>query len=195
MTLIVNLFGGPNAGKSTLAHMVMAHMKAMGSTVSVEMASEVAKELVFEQRARALAVQEYILGEQRLRLERLIGRVDVVVTDSPIVNSAIYLPQGYPPAFVEFVLWAARRHPSLDVFVDRLLQPYDPVGRYHTEEEALVLDQKILSFLTKYGFGPIHFAKPTLDDAENLAKSILTMVQKSPEPAPLERGEWSKNLP
>ncbi len=196
MSLVVNLFAGPGAGKSTLAAMVFAHIKALGPLVSVELAPEVAKEMVFEERALALNTQEYILGQQRLRIERLIGKIDVIITDAPILNSAIYAPSGYPGCFMEFVRWCHHRHPSFNIFVDRPASVYESAGRYHTEIEALALDQQIVSVLTKEGVA-LHHALPQLDSASLIAAKILGQVagaRVGQDRAGSARAQWSSGL-
>jgi hypothetical protein len=87
-TLVVNLFGGPGVSKSTNRALVFAKLKLAG--MNVEEAPEFAKELVWEGRHKALRYQQYIIGKQMWRVERLRGEVDVVVTDSPILFGLIY---------------------------------------------------------------------------------------------------------
>ena len=69
-SLIVNLFGGPSAGKSTLAHGLMNHLKING--IECEYASEYAKDLVFDYPGdiSVFKNQIEIYQEQRKRIFR-----------------------------------------------------------------------------------------------------------------------------
>jgi len=147
MTLVVNLFGGPGSGKSTTAAAVFSDLKRKG--VEVELASEFAKDLTWEGRHQTLTFQPYVTVKQMFRIHRLIGQVDVVVTDSPILLALAYGGQGYPVAsFERFVLdqhhmWRSlnfliRRHPNKD---------YHSAGRNQTADEAEALDSRIRGLL------------------------------------------------
>lgn len=139
--LIVNLFAGPGAGKSTLAAATFASLKASG--VCAELVTEFAKDCVWEGREGPLRCQPYVFGEQLWRLERLRGRgVEVAVTDSPILLAALYGRGSVPPSFANLVVDYALRERPLNVRVRRV-KPYDPRGRLQTEEEARKLDDEI----------------------------------------------------
>lgn len=86
--IILNLFSGPGAGKSTMAADIFAKLKRAG--VNSELASEYAKDKVWEKSLSILENQIYVFGKQHHRLFRLKSQVDVIVTDSPILLSAIY---------------------------------------------------------------------------------------------------------
>ena len=58
--------------------------------INTEYVSEYAKELVWEGKYDVLENQEHLFAEQAKRLERLRGKVEVIVTDSPILMSHIY---------------------------------------------------------------------------------------------------------
>ena len=58
--------------------------------VNAELVTEFAKDKVWEESKAVFQNQQYIFGKQYFRLTRLEGKVDVVVTDSPILLSAYY---------------------------------------------------------------------------------------------------------
>ena len=101
-TIIVNAFGGPGSGKTTAAWEICAELKKAG--ILAEYVSEYAKELVYEMNSPSRAEsdrakrllngsmesQGILFAEQKHRVDRLMGQVAVVVTDSPILLSAVY---------------------------------------------------------------------------------------------------------
>ena len=78
-TLIVNLFAGPGAGKSTGATYIFAKLKMAG--IDCEYVSEYAKDRVWQDDQFPLQhCQLYVIGKQCLKIERLLGKVDVIIT-------------------------------------------------------------------------------------------------------------------
>lgn len=137
--LVVNLFAGPGAGKSTGAAFLFAYLKLL--KVNVELVTEFAKELAWEGDKEFMANnQVYITGQQIRRMNRLIGKVDVIITDSPIELGALYTDSSLLKdlCYSEGRKWDRR----LDFFVNRV-KPYNPSGRNQTLEEAMILDEKI----------------------------------------------------
>lgn len=149
MTLVVNFFGGPGCGKSTLMAATYAGLKMRG--VLAEMAPEFAKDLVWERRYAAMSCQEYVTGEQVWRIERLVmGGVEVVVTDSPILLGAVYAPPVSAEALGRTLFNAHSRTRSVNLWVRRE-KPYDPRGRRQSEESARDVDRQITAMLGHYG--------------------------------------------
>lgn len=146
-TLILNLFGGPGTGKSTTAAGVFAALK--WQDVNCEMALEFAKDKVWEKSIYVLDNQLYIFGKQYHRIFRLRGQVDVIITDSPLLNSILYY-QGDNEYFPRMVFKEHRRFRNLNVFLQRL-KPYNPAGRVQDEQKAKALDKHIVRILDYLG--------------------------------------------
>lgn len=138
-TLILNLFGGPGTGKSTTAAGVFHKLKLSG--VNCEMALEYAKDRVWEGSGHVLDNQLYVFGKQYHRIWRLLGKVDVIITDSPILNSILYY-QDENPHFPEMVAFEHRRLNNFNVLLQRV-KPYNPSGRLQDEEGAKRKDEEI----------------------------------------------------
>ena len=146
-TTVVNLFAGPGAGKSTFCAGVFASLKWLG--VNCEMALEYAKDMVWQQSFDVLNNQLYVFGKQQNRLFRLNGKVDVIITDSPLINSLIYDAQKREQtraAFVELVLAEHWSYDNLNFFIERRKR-YNPIGRLQTKTEAEQLDARIRKVL------------------------------------------------
>lgn len=139
MTKVVNLYGGPGTGKSTTAAGVFHLLKLAG--VNAELVPEYAKDLVWGDITATLKNQIYIFGKQHNRIFRLLNKVDVVVTDSPILLSLAYY-KGDNPHFPEMVYMEYRKMHNIDVFLRRVKE-FNPAGRLQDEEKAKDLDLNI----------------------------------------------------
>ena len=87
-TIIVNLFGAPGAGKSTGAAYIFSKIKMAG--VNAELVTEFAKDKVWEESKEVFNNQIYIFGKQSFKISRVMNKVDVIITDSPIILSSFY---------------------------------------------------------------------------------------------------------
>lgn len=141
---VINIFGSPGSGKSTTAAGLFYTMKIAG--YKVELAWEAAKDLVYENRMQALQNQTYVFGDQVQRLERLRGKVDWVVTDSPIILSSIYAPTDYPESFHALV-WDLWRRYDNHCFLMERVNEYEDYGRYHDEGQSQEIDRRIRGWL------------------------------------------------
>jgi len=137
-TKIINLYGGPGTGKSTLAARVYAELRTRGC--GAELVTEYAKELVWLGRIAEMEDQLSIFAQQHRRILRVYHQVEYIVTDAPLLNSLIYQPKGYPPEFEAMVIAFVRRLPNQKNFILRRRHPYEQNGRLQGELDATVLD-------------------------------------------------------
>jgi hypothetical protein len=171
---VVNLFAGPGAGKSTTAAALFAALKQRG--ICAELVTEFAKDCAWEGREGPLRCQPYVFGEQLWRLERLRGRgIEVVVTDSPILLSAVYRPPGTPDALREVVWHYHNAFDNVNVHVRRA-KPYDERGRFQSEDEARELDGRIVETVL-HGGDRFHVVTP--GDA-GAASRVLDYLMENP---------------
>jgi nicotinamide riboside kinase len=138
---VINLYGGPGTGKSTVAAALFAELK--WRDVDVEMVREFAKDLVWEDRYHHMRIPGFILGEQSYRLATITGSVDVTVTDSPILLTRVYDRYGAQPLLAKEIY---DRYENFDVMLTRT-KPYNPNGRHQTEGEAIEKDSQIAQML------------------------------------------------
>lgn len=150
---VINLFGGPGVGKSTLSAQLFALMKATGW--NVELVTEYAKDMVYEGRSNILADQLYILAKQNRRLSRLAENgVEWAVTDGPILNWNIYAGPNAHPELLNMVRHCHQQYINYNVLLMRNKNHiYQPEGRVQkTIEEAVALDNIIERLLKLYNF-------------------------------------------
>lgn len=141
--IVVNLFAGPGSGKSTTCAGVFAKLKLAG--VNCEMALEYAKDKVWEESNKVLDDQIYVFGKQLHRIFRLKDKVDVVITDSPILLSIIY-DKTRNKYFSDLVLNQFNNFDNRNYFIERTTV-YNPKGRLQTEDEAKEIDKVLLDLL------------------------------------------------
>lgn len=139
-TLVVNLFGGPSVGKSTMAAGVFCLLKMHG--MECELVTEFAKDLVWEERYNTLKNQQYIFAKQYHKLWRLLDKVNIIVTDSPLLLSVVYKPKECVNSFITNVIDTINKSENLNVILTRNSE-YNEKGRYQNEEQAKEVDAKI----------------------------------------------------
>lgn len=145
--IVVNLFAGPGVGKSTLAADVFARLKKEG--VNVELVTEYAKQLTWENRVDVLDDQIYVFAKQSRAVRRVRNKVDVVITDAPLLQSCAYIGQDIPEGFAEVINSIFSQYNNYNFFLSRSTN-YQSVGRNQDEEGAKELDRKVESLLRKY---------------------------------------------
>ena len=139
---IINLFGGPGAGKSTSAAFIFAELKMRG--VDCELVREFAKYKTWERNLKIFDNQTYIFGKQSYKMSILHGEVDVVITDSPLMLSVIY--ETTSEHLKNHVMELFNSYNNINYFIERT-NPYKINGRHQDEKEAIKLDQKVISCL------------------------------------------------
>lgn len=142
-TLVVNLFGGPGTGKSTLCANLFSELKM--SHIDVEMAPEYVKEVVWEESFKKIENQIYIFGKQHNRLYRLMNKVQVIITDSPLLNSVVYY-NGENSHFSKLVIEEYNRMNNLSFYLERSFE-YVQSGRMQDLDGAINLDKKYKKIL------------------------------------------------
>ena len=153
--LVVNLFGAPGAGKSTGAAYVFSQLKMAG--INAELVTEFAKDKVWEESKAVFQNQAYIFGKQYFRISRLQNKVDVVITDSPLLLSCFYCDDK--TLGVEFDALVSKvfdSYKSMNVFINRV-KPYNPIGRFQNEQESDKLSRDLFTFLNNRGVACKHY--------------------------------------
>lgn len=142
-TLVVNILAGPGAAKSTTAS--TAHGLLKMHNITSEYVDEFAKLLFWEDRLGKNRNDIQIFAEQHQKQHRLNGKVDVMITDSPLLLSAIYRSPK-DELFDALVLREFKRYDNLNFFIHRV-KPYIKRGRAQTKSGAQIIDERTLEFL------------------------------------------------
>lgn len=142
-TIIVNLFAGPGAGKSTGAAYIFSKLKMVG--VDAEYVSEFAKDKVWENNSEVFKCQFYVTGKQAFKISRCYGKVDVIVTDSPILLGAAYADNEALKAACEYE-FCKYRDRNENILLKRV-KAYNPNGRHQSEDEAKEIDKQMKDLL------------------------------------------------
>ena len=144
--IVINLFAGPGSGKSTTCAGVFSKLKLAG--VNCEMALEYAKDKVWENSLDVLDDQIYVFGKQLHRLNRLKGKVDVIITDSPILLSIIYNKEA-SNYLDDLVIEQFHKFNNLNYYVVRD-ESFNPKGRVQNHEESMEKDDQIKTLLNEH---------------------------------------------
>lgn len=171
--LVVNLFGGPGVGKSTTAAGVFSLLKL--HDVECEIITEFAKDLVWEERYRTFDDQHYLFGKQHHRMWRVNDKVDVMITDSPLMLSTVYRPEEYSTSFVSNVVDVVNGFDNLNIILKRT-KAYNPNGRNETEDEAKEVDRTIRKNLGKYNMKWLD-VPGNFEGINTIAKVVLDKVK------------------
>ncbi len=157
-TLVINFFAGPDAGKSTLAAELYVSLKKQG--VNCELVREYAKDKTWIGDGYTLGIQPYISAKQYYRQCAVDGKVDIMITDSPLPLGLVYPGRGSTPTFRAWVMEAFREFDNLSFFVERCpVREYNPTGRNQDYEEALEVDQRIWELLKEEGIEALALAE------------------------------------
>lgn len=175
MSKVINLFGPSGVGKSTSAAFVFAFLKKAGK--SSELVREYVKGWAWEDRQVRSIDQLYLLGKQARYESILYDKVDYIVTDCPVLLSGIY--QKYfseldylVDTALNFYKQAEKSGVTYHNFLLTRTKPYDPKGRYGTEEESNLFGEFLKKTLIEY---EVPFTEVDLANEER-AEKILEIV-------------------
>lgn len=181
MTKVINLYAGPGAGKSTNAAKTFSLLKEQGH--NAELVNEYVKLWAWEDRRPVDYDQFYFFAKQMRSETRLYGKVDVIVTDAPVILTAYYTQvYGSPEQAVLFrqmyltflKMCAEKGHQHEHFFINRT-KKYDPRGRFQNEAEARKVDEDLRRFISELGIKPIE-----VDGDAHCAERIIGYVYGAP---------------
>lgn len=165
---VINLYGGPGSGKSTVAAGLF-YLFRMDNRFNCELVTEFAKEVVFENARQNLADQVYLLGNQYHRLWRLQkAGVELVITDSPLDLANVYTEyrRGTHKTEIRDLIYSLNE--ELDNYYILIERP--TTGKFlKTSQRALTLDKLIREH---------HIFDATFKYEPNVADEIFRWFEK-----------------
>lgn len=179
---VINFFGAPGAGKTTAALGLTYELKKRW--VDAELIQEYAKDLVYADSSHLLSHQHAVFTEQERRLNRVVGKAALAVSESPLLLSAYYSPEHYPVSFKQSVFDFFLTYHNINIFIERS-HAYSAIGRIQNEEESDAVARSMREFLRDNG---IPFYTVTANDANPaylvywLSKAGLITLGKGAKP-------------
>ena len=149
MLTSINIFGGPGTGKSTTAAHVFAELKRTGK--NAELSVEYAKSRVYEEHWSIFPDQVYIFAQMLRQYHRVEDKVDYMVSDSPLLLSAVYARwHGIRYTSLEpLIVEAANSYNNINILLQRTVG-YQEDGRTQNANEAEQLDRITQEVLSRY---------------------------------------------
>lgn len=139
--IVVNLFGGPGVGKSTVAAMLFGHYKRRG--IRAELLREPAKELLYQ--GRNLDRSQILLTALHYQALKDFeaARTQLVIADTALRLNLVYArSKPFYTELVSLVNRLSREFQEIDVKLTRAV-PYQDHGREQSEDEARAIDGRI----------------------------------------------------
>lgn len=143
-TLVVSFFGGPGCSKSTFATGLFSELKWKG--VNTELSMEYIKGKIYDEHKYMFSQQIYVFAKQHYSINKLLGKVDVVVTDSPYLLQCAY-DKTDNKELQQLIVSEYKKLNTFNVFLCRDSSTYNPIGRNETLNEAKKVDLKIRNLL------------------------------------------------
>ena len=180
-TIVINAFAGPGAEKTTSCLEVAEKLKKQGFVT--EYVQEYAKELVYDNNLIMLdghyEHQFDILKEQVKRINRLYGKVDFILTDSPVLLNNTYLNEDKGTndyvAYCENVKKIYTLYDNFNYFVERDKSAFEEEGRIHNLEQSIVIDDELKNTLHN---NQIDFATYTHSTIDNIVRDSVLAYAK-----------------
>ena len=177
MSKLINRFGGPGIGKSSIAAGLFYKLKK--KHVSCNNPYEFPKVLAWDKNNEAIKDQLYVVANQHRGIAQSYGKVDYIIVDSPILFSTVYhgyYTKDYPVEFYgdifhKLVVDLHKKYDNINILLDRAESDYQSEERFQDIDQSLELDRLIKESLIKYD-EPFH----TVKVGKNTVKEILKML-------------------
>ena len=181
MSKIINLFGGPGVGKSSIAAGITYKLKK--NHINCDQPYEFPKLLAWDENHSAIQDQLYVLANQHRGIVKSYGKVDYIVLDSPILLSLTYrnyyksseYPSSlYGETFDKMVLDVFNQYDNINIVLKRAEGNHNNEERYQNLEQSKELDNVIENSLMDNNI-PYH----TIQVGENSVDEIIKLIVDS----------------
>jgi deoxyadenosine/deoxycytidine kinase len=181
MSKIINLFGGPGIGKSSIAAGLTYELKK--NHITCDAPYEFPKMLAWDENHSAIRDQLYVLANQHRGIVKSYGKVDYIILDSPILLSLVYRnyyrSNEYPAtlysdSFDNMVLDIHNQYDTLNIVLNRSEGIHNEKERYQNLEQSKDLDWAIENTLIQNN---IPYTKVDVND--DTVNNILSILSQS----------------
>jgi len=181
-TVIINLFGGPGSGKSTVASGLFYTFKSKG--ITCDNPYEFPKQVAWEDNNSQITDQLYILANQHRGIVRSYGKVNYIILDSPLLLSLVYKTgytgeypaKCYNDTFDKMVLELFNSYENINIFLDRADRQFQQEGRFQSQTESLEYDEKIKKVLEDNDI-PYHNVKVGDNELRQIIEVIRSYIK------------------
>ena len=147
--LLINFFGCPHSGKTTIMSGVYTLLKL--HDIKCEMANDYPKEIMFEHRLSLLDKQYYIFSKQLKRIEDIYALTDIVLTDSPVLINLIYNKEkNENKTLYPLVIEAHNRFNNVNFFIQRTRPIAYGFFKLKSESEIRQIEEDIKRMLCSF---------------------------------------------
>lgn len=174
--VVINLWGAPSSGKSTNSAGLYYLMKM--NKFKAELIHEYVKDMIYEEHLSVIKDQNFIFANQNRMLARLEGKVDYVITDSPLPLSCYYAAPEYlkkHPHFIQTVWDTYYSYTNINFLLTQD-HDFENYGRIHNESQAKQIQIDLKSILTDNSI--VHFETKTKPDLINELFRIVYEIHK-----------------
>ena len=177
MSKLINLFGGPGIGKSSIAAGIFYKLKK--KHISCNNPYEFPKTLAWDNNIPAIKDQLYVFANQHRGIAQSYGKVDYIIIDSPILFSKIYhsyYTTGYPAEFYgesfhNMILDLHNRYDNINILLERAEGVHNEEERFQDYEESIAIDDFCKKILDDN-----HIPYHTVKVGKNTVKDILKLL-------------------
>lgn len=173
--LVINLFGSPNAGKSTFAASLFVSLKKRG--IPAELVGEKTKELLYSGAIDQMENQFYLTALQYKKLKDLErSKTKVCISDSPLLLQLLYGQDlHYADKLNSLAIDLNTEFINYNALITRESK-YSTHGRYHTEQESKEIEKDLLSKKNLLNYNII--VKGNDEGLEELTSNVLFFLDK-----------------
>ncbi len=168
---VINFFGAPGAGKTTMTLELGTLFKK--NQVDVGVSLEMVKEYIHSGNENFLSYQNYIFAhhERQLRIFQNSREIEFALSDSPLPLSVFYEPENYPVYFKDLVFEFFNSFDNINYFVERNHE-YSHQGRVHNKQQSEIIHRNMMAFLMNNNV-PFTVIKSTDDVQEHIFHDLM----------------------
>jgi len=180
MTKIINIIGGPCAGKSTLASYLFFVMKKLD--LNVEYVQEYIKNLIYNEQFDKLNDQYMVSYNQYKSIKVLQNKLDYVILDTSLLSQIYYNETNINNVSnvektKENILKWYNEFENINIFLNRGNIKFEKFGRIHDREESLNIDNKLKELLNFYNFDYYETSNDKINNDETEIQKIISYVK------------------